>query len=156
MPRLVQSTLVPGSASAWLDVLREESRTVALASAAPTLTLRLLPGHDAIWTRHELVHGFFRTSWTCRVETLDEASGVFLAKVEGTIFSAFRHEMRWETTAEGLIVRSDVSWEGARPSLEQILSQSLVRFPLPAGQAPAFADSPTRRMILDDRAFGAA
>jgi len=156
MPRLVQSTLVPGTAQAWLDLLREESRTVALASSAPTLTLRILPGHDASWVRHELVYGFFRTSWTSRIDQLDEAAGILVAQVEGTIFSSFRHEMQWETTTEGLVVRSDLAFEGARPSLEQLLSQSLVRFPVPEGQVPAFAESPTRRMILDDRAFGAA
>jgi len=156
MSRLVQSTLVPETADAWLALLREESRIVTLASNAPTLTLRLLPGPDATWVRHELMHGFFRTSWTSRLEKLDPQAGVLVAQAEGTLFSSFRHEMRWETSAEGLVVRSDLWWEGARPSLEGILSQALVRFPSAPGQAPRFADKATVRMVIDARALGAA
>lgn len=156
MSRLVQSTLVPETADAWLALLRDESRIVTLASNAPTLTLRLLTAPDTTWVRHELVHGFFRTSWTSRLEKLDTQAGVLVASLDGALFASFRHEMRWESTAEGLIVRSDLWWEGARPSLESILSQALVRFPSVPGQAPRFADKATVRMVIDARALGAA
>ena len=156
MPRLVQSSLVPGSATSWLDLLRDESRTVALATSTPTLTMRIIQGHDASWVRHELLSGFFRTSWTSRIGLLDLDAGRFVAESEGTIFLKFRHEMAWEASSEGLSIRSEISWEGARPSLERMLDQAILRFPLAAGQAPSFAESPTRRMILDERAFNAA
>lgn len=148
MPRFAQSSLVPGSANRWLEVLRDESRTVTLASSTPTLTLRILPGDQPLWMRHELLSGFFRTTWTSRIERFDEAAGVIVAQVEGNIFQSFRHEMTWRTTNEGVLVHSDVSWEGARPSLEQILGQAILRFPLAPGQVPSFADSPTRRMVV--------
>lgn len=156
MPRLVQSSLVPGSAAGWLGFLRDESRTVALASSTPTLTLRILPGPDAAWMRHELINGFFRTSWTSRIAQLDLDANRLVAESEGTIFLKFRHEMNWETSSEGLVVRSEISWEGARPSLERMLDQAILRFPLTAGQAPSFAESPTRRMIVEGRSFNAA
>jgi len=156
MPRLIQSTLVPGTAQAWLDLLHGEARTIPLASSVPTLSMRILAGHDASWVRHELMFGLFRTSWTSRIELFDREAGHLVAQVEGTIFTSFRHEMRWQSSVEGVVVNSDLWWEGARPSLEQILSQSLVRFPMPIGQAPSFAESPTRRMVIDDRAINAA
>ena len=156
MPRLVQSSLVPGSATSWLEVLRDESRTVAMASAAPTLTVRILPGLETSWMRHELLSGFFRTSWTSRIETLDLAAGRLVAHADGNIFASFHHEMHWESTPEGLAIRSEIAWDGARPSLEQILNQAVLRFPLPPGQAPSFADSPTRRMLVGGQAFNAA
>ena len=57
---------------------------------------------------------------------------------------------------EGLAIRSEIAWDGARPSLEQILNQAVLRFPLAPGQAPSFADSPTRRMLVGGQAFNAA
>lgn len=106
--------------------------------------------------RHELLSGFFRTSWTSRIELLDESAGRLVAQAEGNIFVRFRHEMNWESTAEGVVIRSDLAWEGARPSLEQILNLAVLRFPLAPGQTPSFADSPTRRMVIGGQAFNAA
>ncbi|MCB9496212.1 MAG: hypothetical protein H6686_04910 [Fibrobacteria bacterium] len=156
MPRLVQSTLVQGSPESWLELLRDESCIIPLASSAPTLSLRLLFGHDNLWARHDLVHGFFRTSWTSRVERLDPTDGVLVTQLNAALFASFRHEMRWESSGEGLVVRSDIMWEGGRPSLESLLSQAILRFPLSETEAPRLADSPTRRMTLDTRSFGAA
>lgn len=156
MPRLVQSSLVPGSATNWLGVLRDESRSVAMASSAPTLTLRILPGLQPSWVRHELLSGFFRTSWTSIIQEFNPEAARIVSQAEGNIFVRFRHELTWETTSEGLVVRSDISWEGARPSLEQILNQSILRFPIAPGQLPSFSESPTRRMLVAGQAFNAA
>ncbi len=156
MSRLVQSSLVPGSAANWLDLLRDESRTVTLASSTPTLTMRIIQAGDVSWMRHELLSGFFRTSWTSRVSMLDLEAGKLVSESEATIFAKFRHEMVWEPSSEGLSIRSELSWEGARPSLERLLEQSILRFPQPAGQAPSFSESPTRRLVLNDRVVSAA
>lgn len=148
MPRFAQSSLVPGSVDRWLEVLRDESRTVTLASSTPTLTLRILPGEEPLWVRHELLSGFFRTTWTSRIERFDPEAGKIVAQVQGNIFQSFRHEMTWRSTNEGVLIHSDISWEGARPSLEQILGKAILRFPLAPGQVPSFSDSPTRRMLV--------
>jgi hypothetical protein len=148
MSRLLQSTLHPGTASEWLADLQADARVAALSPAHPTFLVRLVR-HEGGWlSRHELIYGLFRTSWTCLAE-LDEAAGRLVAREPSAHFDAFEQTLCWSTTEHGLSIQSDCSWSGCKPGLEDLVLRSLLRFP--GWRAAGLAEPTTRRMAVEGR-----
>lgn len=149
MPRLLQSTMHPGSATRWLDDLGGDFRVATLSSTHPTLLMRLR-SEDGKWiSRHELVFGLFRTVWQCQA-TLDMAAGRLSAVGAGPHFESFQQTLSWNETESGVSIQSDLSWTGARTGLEDVLLRSLLRFP--GWQAIGISERPTQRMTMEDSA----
>lgn len=147
MARLSQSLLFPAPAADWLGLLSQSSRAVALASQAPTLTLRFSEGVSPLEMPHELVNGLFRVSWSARIETLDLVGGRVVASLAGGLFESFRHEISWTEVAEGLSIRSELDWSAARASLDEILERALLRFPQPIGVVLREGQRDTGRLV---------
>ena len=149
MPRLLQSTLHPSSASEWLDDLRGDSRIVTLSPAHPTLLVRLRL-EEGMWiSQHELVFGLFRTVWHCPAK-LDLDAGRLIAKGWSQHFQSFEQTLCWSQTEHGLSLQSDLTFEGARSGLEDLLLRSLLRFPgLPSALA---SERPTQRIAMEGQA----
>jgi hypothetical protein len=150
MPRLLQSILHPGSADQWLDDLRGDARIVRLSSEHPTLLVRLeqMPGGPVV-SRHELVFGLFRTTWHCRCE-LDESNRRIRSAVASQFFSSFEQVLCWTEAEGGLSIQSEIRWEGARSSLEDLIFRSALRFP--GSSAMGTTESTTKRMAVGDQA----
>jgi len=149
MPRLLQSTLHPGSATEWLDDLRGDARVVTLSPAHPTLLVRL-SSEDGMWiSHHELVFGLFRTVWHCPAK-LDLETGRMVAQGWSPHFQSFEQTLCWSQTESGLSIQSDISFQGARSGLEDLLLRSLLRFP---GLTPSQAsERPTQRIAMEGQA----
>lgn len=149
MPRLLQSTMHPGSATQWLADLCGDSRVATLSPAHPTLLLRL-DSEEGTWlSRHELVFGLFRTTWHCRADLDKEGCRL---QVQGAFphFESFQQTLCWTESEQGLSIQSDLSWTGARTGLEDLLLRSLLRFP--GWHATGVSERPTQRMAMEDSA----
>ena len=149
MPRLLQSTIHPGSANQWLGDLCGDSRVATLSPAHPTLLVRL-QSEDGLWlSRHELVFGLFRTVWQCQA-TLDKGAGRLTSVGAYPHFESFQQTLCWTETDQGLSIQSDLTWTGARTGLEDLILRSLLRFP--GWYAVGASERPTQRMTMEDTA----
>jgi hypothetical protein len=149
MPRLLQSTMHPGSATQWLDDLGGDSRVATLSPAHPTLLVRLQSEDGKQLSRHELVFGLFRTVWHCQT-TLDKVAGRLTAVGAYPHFETFEQTLCWTETEHGLSIQSDLSWTGARTGLEDLLLRSLLRFP--GWYSTGTSERPTQRMTMEGAA----
>jgi hypothetical protein len=149
MPRLLQSTMHPGSASRWLDDLVGDSRVATLSPAHPTLLVRLQKEEGNWISRHELVFGLFRTVWNCKAN-LDVEAGRLHAVGAYPHFESFQQTLCWTETESGLTLQSDLSWTGARTGLEDLLLRSLLRFP--GWYSTPASERPTQRLSMEGTA----
>lgn len=147
MPRLLHSTLHPGTAEDWIAGLRLGSITVNLSSLHPTLLLRLVQTDHGEHARFELVFGLFRTIWTCPV-SVDLAQRRLVAKGASAHFESFEQTVCWQVSDHGLSIQSDLQWTGARTGLEDLVLRSRFSFP-GHGMGITSSESPTRRMAMD-------
>lgn len=147
MPRLLHSTLHPGTAEEWLAGLRLGSTVASLSPAHPTLLLRLVQTDRGEEARFDLVFGLFRTVWNCPVSvSLEERR--LVAKGPSAHFEAFEQTVCWQVLDHGLSIQSDLQWSGVRSGLEDLILRSLLRF---SGQGitTTASESPTRRIAMD-------
>ncbi len=149
MPRLMQSTLYPGSAPQWLEAVKAETRMVSLSSVHPTLLFGIEEREGRLIVRHELVFGLFRTVWTSDA-TLDMDRRRLTSKGTGKHFESVQQTICWEAGERGLSIQSELVWSGASSSLEDLLLRSLLRFP--NCEVAAASERPTQRIAMDGQA----
>ncbi|MBK8801050.1 MAG: hypothetical protein IPN71_03150 [Fibrobacteres bacterium] len=150
MPRLLHSTLHPGTAEDWIAGLRLASIAMNLSPVHPTLLLRLVQTDREEFARFELVFGLFRTVWTCPV-TVDLAAKRIVSNGASAHFETFEQTLCWQVSEHGLSIQSDLQWSGARTGLEDLVLRSRFSFP-GHGMGATASESPTRRMAMDGQA----
>jgi hypothetical protein len=149
MPRLLQSTLLPGNATQWLEAIQTQTRVSVLSSVHPTLLVGLEERSGRWFVRHELVFGLFRTVWTSAA-TLDRERGRLVCKGADRHFESIEQILCWEQGERGLSIQSELSWSGAKTALEDLLLRSLLRFP--NCEAAAASERTTQRLAMDGQA----
>lgn len=147
MPRLLHSTLQPGTVEDWIAGLRLASFGTSVSSVHPTLLLRLTPRDAGEIARFELIFGLFRTIWTCPVE-LDVDARRLVAKGSSRHFESFEQTLCWQVLDQGLSIQSDLQWSGAHTGLEDLVLRSRLSFP-GQGTGVSATESPTRRLSMD-------